>query len=234
MLTARDKAIIDDLNRFRCMSRDDIAELHFKGLKNPKYAANNILLRLHREGYIQRSTAFIPYLYFGPEVSMKKNSAKIGHFLAIVEVYKEMNRLGTLETFLVEPKFGPKGTAEPDIFCIFRNENNRRAFFFIEVQKSIYSEKQMKDKMDRYLDLFDSKVIENEVWQPENKKIFPHVLILSEQHYAIEGSYPFRIMQAQSFGQFQQMIKPKEEPKVKQESPLQIQNNSPVLRMKTT
>ncbi|WP_308160865.1 MULTISPECIES: hypothetical protein [unclassified Bacillus (in: firmicutes)] len=204
MLTARDKAIIDDLNRFRCMSKDDIAELHFRKLNNPKYAANNILLRLHREGYVQRSTAFVPYVYFGPEVSMKKNSAKIGHFLAIVAIYKEIKQLGELNTFLIEPKYGNKGTAEPDVFCIYR-----RTPFFIEVQKSIYSEKQMKDKMNRYLDLFDSRIIENEPWQPVDKKVFPHLLILSDQRYAIDGSYPFRIMQATSFTEFLQTLKVK-------------------------
>jgi hypothetical protein len=218
MLTARDKAIIDDLNRFRCMSRDDIAELHFQKLKYPKYAANNILLRLHREGYIQRSTAFVPYVYFGSEVSMKKNSQKIGHFLAIVAVYKEINRLGELDTFLVEPKYGNKGTAEPDVFCIYR-----RTPFFIEVQKSIYSEKQIKDKMDRYLDLFDSKIIKDEPWQPVDKKVFPHILILSEQRYAIDGSYPFKIMQAPSFTEFLQTLKVKIVPQ-KQE-PITIKSN---------
>ena len=30
----RDKAIIKDLQRFRCMSRDDIIDLHFQGLKS--------------------------------------------------------------------------------------------------------------------------------------------------------------------------------------------------------
>lgn len=206
MLTKRDKAIIDDLNRFRCLSRDDIADLHFQGLKNPRYAANNILLRLLREDQIQRSTAFVPYVYFGPDVNMKKNSAKIGHFLAIVKVYKEIKRLGEMDQFLVEPKYGNKGLAEPDIFCIYR-----RTPFFIEVQKSIYSEKQMKDKMDRYLDLYNSRLIENEVWQPVNFKVFPHILILSDQRYAIDSSYPFRIMQAPNFTQFLQALKPKED-----------------------
>ncbi len=97
MLTKRDKEIIADLNRFRVMDRDSIADIHFSSLKNPRQAANNVLLRLLRDGQIQRSTAFIPYVYFGPDVSMKKNSAKIGHFLAIVEVYKELRRLGRLD-----------------------------------------------------------------------------------------------------------------------------------------
>jgi hypothetical protein len=201
MLNKRDREIIDDLNKFRVMGRDSIAELHFQGLKRPKYAANNVLLRLLRGGYIQRSTAFVPYVYFGPEVSIKKNSAKIGHFLAIVNTYKEILKHGPINTFLVEPKYGKKGMAEPDIFCIFR-----RTPFFIEVQKTIYSEKQMNDKLNRYVDLFESGVVYKEPWQSQDKKIFPHVLIVSEQRYAIDGDYSFKIIQAQSFSQFIQSL----------------------------
>ncbi|MGF6947767.1 hypothetical protein QF028_000260 [Neobacillus sp. B4I6] len=69
---------------------------------------------------------------------------------------------------MIEPKYGNKGTAEPDVFCIYR-----RTPFFIEVKKSIYSEKQMKVKMNSYLDLFDSRIIENEPLQPVDKKVFP-------------------------------------------------------------
>ncbi|WML42708.1 hypothetical protein [Neobacillus sp. PS3-40] len=214
-LTKRDKAIIKDLNRFRVMDRDSIAELHFKGLKNPRYASNNVLLRLIREDQIQRSTAFVPYVYFGPEVSMKKNSAKIGHFLAIVNVYKEILQLGELETFLVEPKYGRKGEcAEPDIFCQYRKTN-----FFIEVQRTLYSEKQMNEKLDRYVDLFNSKIMADP---------FPHVLILSDQRYAIDGTYPFRILQAPSFTQFLQMLQPKTQPTAPIQS--EIKSN---LKMKT-
>ncbi len=191
-LSKRDKLIIADLNRFRVMDRDSIAELHFSKLKNPQFAANNVLLRLLREGHIQRSIAFVPYCYFGPDVNMKQNSAKIGHFLAILQVYKDMKKLGQLETFLVEPKYGKKGAAEPDIYCVFR-----KTPFFVEVQKTIYSEKQMNDKVERYVDLYESGVLENK----------PHVLILSEQRYALDGDYPFKLFQAQSFTQFMQSLK---------------------------
>jgi hypothetical protein len=194
-LTNRDKAIIEDLNRFRVMDRDSIADIHFKGLKNPRYAANNVLLRLLREGHIQRSTAFQPYVYFGPDVSMKKNSAKIGHFLAIVSVYREILQYESISRFLVEPKYGKKGAAEPDIFCIYR-----KTPFFIEVQKSIYSEKQMADKLNRYHDLFESNLLDHEDWQ-RSEKIFPHLLILSEQRYAVD-QYPFKIFQSTNFTQF--------------------------------
>lgn len=195
MATNRDKAIIKDLNKFRVMDRDSIAELHFARLKNPQVAANNVLLRLFRDGLIQRSNAFMPYVYFGPDVNIKKNSAKIAHFLAILDVYKEMRKLGRLETFLVEPKYGKKGVAEPDIFALYRNTG-----FFIEVQRTLYSPKQMREKLGRYVDLYHSGIIS----QP-----FPHVLILSQDPYVIDGDYPFKVFQAQSFSDFIATLQPK-------------------------
>jgi hypothetical protein len=222
MLNKRDKAIIDDLKKFRVMDRDSIAEIHFKGLKNPKDSTNHVLLRLIREGHIERSTAFVPYVYFSPETNMKKNSQKIGHFLAILNTYKEMLHHGTFTMFLVEPKYGKKGLAEPDIFCIYRNTP-----FFIEVQNSYFNEKQINEKMDRYEELFDSGIIQQEAWQPEGTKFFPNILIISEQRFAIEKNYPFRIMQAPSFGHLLQSLKSKSESKQT------IQNNSTTgLKMK--
>lgn len=193
MLTKRDKAIIKDLNKFRVMDRDSIAELHFTGLKNPITAANSVLLRLLRDGQIQRSTSFQPFIYFGPESQIKKQSQKIGHFLAILNVYKEMCKIGRLATFQVEPKYGAKGIAEPDIFVMYRNTG-----FFVEVQKTLYSEKQLNDKLNRYIDLFDSGIMA----QP-----FPHILILSEQQYKIGKEYPFKVFQAQSFTEFIRSLK---------------------------
>lgn len=188
-LTNRDKALIKDLNKFRVMDRDSIAELHFSNLKNPKYAANNVLLRLLRDGHVQRSIAFVPYVYFGPDVEIKKNSQKIGHFLAIVNVYKELKKLGNMGTILVEPKYGKKGDcAEPDIFCQYRQTN-----FFVEVQRTVYSEKQMNEKLDRYIDLFNSGIM---------AAPFPHILILSDQRYAIDNNYPFKVFQSDSFTNF--------------------------------
>lgn len=222
-LTKRDKAIIENLNRFRVMDRDSIAEIHFKGLKNSRYAANNVLLRLLRDGHIQRSTAFVPYVYFGPDVSMKKNSAKIGHFLAIVNVYKEMIQYSNPNIFLVEPKYGEKGMAEPDIFCIFK-----KTPFFIEVQKTIYSEKQMKDKLDRYVDLYQSGALHNEIWQPE-KPLFPNILIVTEQRYSVDRSYPFKVAQVQKFSDVIPMLKVREE---KKQQPIQNRSLNGEIKVK--
>jgi hypothetical protein len=193
MLTERDKAIIKDLNRFRVMDRDSISELHFSNVKNKKDSTNHVLLRLLRDREIQRSKSFVPYVYFGPEVNIKQNSAKIGHFLAILNTYKEMRRLGKLTTFQVEPKYGSKGFVEPDIFCEFRDTH-----FFIEVQRTLYSEKQMAEKINRYVDLYHSGVMANP---------FPHVLILSDQRYALDEEYPFKVFQAESFINFEHSLK---------------------------
>lgn len=192
MLTKRDKAIIADLNRFRVMDRGSIAELHFGCLKNPINATNSVLLRLLRDGHIQRSTNFQPYVYFGTDLRIKQNSAKINHWLAILGVYKEMRKLGLLESFKVEPKFGRKGVAEPDIFARFRKTD-----FFIEVQRTQYTEKQMRDKLDRYTDLYNSETLS----QP-----FPHLLILSEHPYELSMT-PFKAFQATSFTEFMQSLK---------------------------
>jgi hypothetical protein len=204
-MNARDKAIIRDLNRFKTMTLDDIAEIHFSHLKRPKNSASNVLKRLYRDGKIKRSATSHPYIYFGPDVKMKENSAKIGHFLAIVQVYKDICRHGKADTFLVEPKYGRKGTVEPDIFCIFASEYGRTAFF-IEVQNSVYSEKTMKEKLNRYVDLFESGIIAQEPWQG-SKAVFPIVLILSDTRYAFDERYPFHVMQSTSFSHFMNSLK---------------------------
>lgn len=205
-MTSRDNAIIRDLNRFRVMSLEDIAEIHFSNLKRPKNSANNVLKRLYRDGKIKRSTSFSPYLYFGPDTKLREHSSKINHFLAIVEVYKDIRKNGEVETFLVEPKYGKKGNVEPDIFCIFKSEYGKSPFF-IEVQKSLYSAKIMQNKLNRYHDLYDNGTINREAWQCSKQPVFPTVLILSDTRYAIDESYPFRVLQATSFSQFINSLK---------------------------
>lgn len=214
-LSERDKAIIADINRFRVIDRDSIAELHFAGLKRSVNSANSVLKRLVNDGHIRRSTKFgAPYLYLSRETTLREDSAKIPHYLAILGVYKDILRHGTLDVFQVEPKYGGKGTVEPDVFCIFRKHGmTGRTPFFIEVQNTLYSQKTMKTKLDRYLKLYESGVIAKEPWQPADRPpVFPIILIISEHRYAIDNDYPFRVIQAQSFTQFMQSLKPAQRP----------------------
>jgi hypothetical protein len=202
-LSERDKAIIRDINRFRVMDRDSIAELHFADKKCPKNSANQVLRRLVTEGHIRRSTAWgTPYLYLSVESSVKANSAKIPHYLEILRAYKEICAFGKPEVFTVEPKYA-KGLAEPDAFFIWR-----RTPFFLECQRTFYSQKQVDAKFKRYKALYDSRVIFNETWQPADRKVFPYILVLSESRWSINGKFPFKVVQAQSFRQFVESLKP--------------------------
>lgn len=184
----RDAAIIKDLEKFRCLSRDDIAELHFSNVKNAVNEANKVLLRLRRDGVIGVSKERRKYLYF-PDRSIKKDSAKIGHFLAIAEFYREIRRHEAPSIFEVEPKLGGKGLPEPDIFMAWK-----RTPFYIEVQNSRFSSSVMQAKLKRYEAYHAGGEWERASWQPPGKKIFPVLWIIGEGKYDV-GNPSFRIFQ---------------------------------------
>jgi hypothetical protein len=58
----------------------------------------------------------------------------------------------------------------------------------------------MADKLNSYLDLYNSDVIHKEPWHPDDKKVFPHVLILSELRYGV-ADYQFKVFQSTSYTQ---------------------------------
>ncbi|OBZ13322.1 replication-relaxation family protein [Bacillus sp. FJAT-26390] len=188
-MITRDKAIVADLVRFRCMTRDDVAELHFHTVKNRITEANKALLRLRRDGVIGVSKERRKYLYF-PNPSIKKDSAKIGHFLAIVEFYRQLRKYEQPRTFVVEPKIGGKGLPEPDAFVIWKNTP-----FYVEIQNSVYTEKQMTEKLNRYEAHYLSGDWEKAEWQPRDKKIYPFVWIVGAGRYDV-GVRSFKVMQS--------------------------------------
>jgi hypothetical protein len=197
----RDLAIIKDLERFRCMTRDDIIDLHFKGLKNPVTCANTVLKRLRRDGYIEVSKERQPYIYFTAPAQIKKDSTKIPHFLKIVDFYKSVVMSSIPESFIVEPKYG-KGFMEPDGFMVWK-----RAPFFIEIQRSVYSEKVMNEKVKRYEAYFLSNEWQQEPWQPEHKKVFPVVILITDTRYKIDSPY-VKFVQVQDIGQLLKLYSP--------------------------
>lgn len=198
----RDLAILKDLERFRCMTRDDIISLHFAGLKNPVTCANTVLKRLRRDGRIEVNTDFQPYIYFLSPSPIKKDSAKIPHFLKIVEFYGDLLKHQAPQSFIVEPKYG-KGYMEPDIFMIWK-----RAPFFVEIQRSVYSHKVMSEKVDRYEAYRLSREWKNESWQPQERKVFPTVIVLTDTRYNIESPF-VKFIQIQNLEQLVNMTKPK-------------------------
>lgn len=195
-MTPRDRAIIADLERFRCLTRDDVAELHFSNVKNPVKEANGVLKRLRRDGNIGCSTDRRMYIYF-PIPGIKKDSAKLGHFLAIADFYKQLRKYEQPRTFEVEPKLGGKGLPEPDAFVIWKG-----APWYIEIQRSAYTEKQMTEKMNRYEAFYLGGAWEKASWQPTVKKVFPYVWIIGAGKYVI-GTRSFRVFH----GNVEEMVK---------------------------
>lgn len=179
----RDLAILNDLQRFRCLSRDDIIDLHFSHLKQPITSCNTVMKRLRRDGYIEVNADQQPYIYFHSPAPIKKDSTKIPHFLKIVEFYKNARVYEEPKTFIVEPKYG-KGYMEPDIFMVWK-----RAPFFVEIQRSVYSSKVMDDKIKRYESYYMSNEWQQEPWQPTGKKLFPTVLVITDTRYMMDSPY---------------------------------------------
>lgn len=180
-MNKRDKAIVNDLYRFRMLSRDQIIGLHFSYLKKPVSTCNLVLKRLQDRGYIKAFKNFQPFVYAPVDSKIKENSQKILHFLAIADTFIEMKRYDEPTHLLVEPKFGEKGTIEPDLFCIFK-----RTPFFIEIQRNVYSEKVMNEKIGRYETFYYSETWKEFEWQQKDKKVFPIILFITNTRYNIE------------------------------------------------
>ncbi|MDP4549870.1 replication-relaxation family protein [Alkalihalobacillus macyae] len=193
-MNKRDTAILSDLQRHRVMSRDDIASLHFNNLKDPIKACNNVLKRMRRDGYIDAKLDHQPYLYFPYPSLIKKDSQKIPHFLAIVDFYKQATHLRKPKQFIVEPKYG-KGYMEPDVFMVWNGSP-----FFVEIQRTFYSEKVMNEKISRYEAYYRSGLWKDETWQPLDKKVFPFIIIISDTRYSIDSN--LKVFQAQSLNDF--------------------------------
>lgn len=176
----RDTRILKDLARFRCLSRDDVIALHFADIAKKITRANEVLRRMADRGLIKVDRTHSPYLYFPAEMNINIMSQKIEHYRGIFSVYRDLQQNGILERFDVEPKLGPKGTVEPDIFCIWR-----RAPFFIEVQLSnYYRSEYMTKKLARYDKYKYSRAWERLDWQPKDKKFFPQIWIIGEKKYS--------------------------------------------------
>lgn len=208
-MNKRDKAIVNDLYRFRMLSRDQIIGLHFSQLKKPVSTCNLVLKRLQDRGYIKAFKSFQPFVYAPVDSKIKESSQKILHFLAIADTFIEMKKYDEPAHVLVEPKFGEKGTIEPDLFCIFK-----RTPFFIEIQRNIYSEKVMKEKIGRYETFYYSEAWKEFEWQRKDKKIFPIILFITNTRYNIETNV-LSIVQSPNITDLVHLFETKSPPKKK-------------------
>lgn len=230
MMNERDKMILRDIELFRCMSRDQLATLHFSHLKNPVNSTNSVLKRLTRDGYIKHSNKFTPYVYFPSDSKVKENSQKIPHFLAIVDVVIEMKMFKEPKYLMIEPKFGPKGGVEPDIFCLWYGNP-----ILIEVQRNIFTSETMQKKITLYETFYYEGTWKHEPWQNAEKPRFPSILILTTTRYPVQSNV-LKINQAPSINDFIQNLQGDEKPAPPRSTPkppaIKSNNGSISLRMK--
>ncbi|MFP7736228.1 hypothetical protein ACLHDF_23040 [Priestia aryabhattai] len=193
-LSQRDKDIIGFINQFRAVDRDSLVELFFKQLKSPVNACNSVMIRLYRLGLIERTQQYSPTVYLPVDAKVKKNSQKILHFLSILDVYKQMCMFNAPKQVIVEDKpTGQKGGIEPDLFCIFKGSP-----FWIEIQRTQYSEQNMQEKIHLYEEFFFSDEWKSLHWQPEDRAaVFPSVILITPVRYAVFSDY-IRIIQVTS------------------------------------
>lgn len=175
MLKQRDKDIIRALDLFRCLSRDQISSLFFSKLKNPITSTNYVLKRLRREGYITANENHTPYIYFLNPPTIKFNSQKVNHYLAIADFYISVCSYSKPSVFHVEPRYGAN-FMQPDIFMIWD-----KISFFVEIQNSIYSARLMNEKVNRYLHYYQSDEWKKEEWNLTKEPRFPLVWIVSKK-----------------------------------------------------
>ncbi|WP_100408478.1 replication-relaxation family protein [Bacillus solitudinis] len=144
----RDLDIIKALERFRCLSRDQVAALFFANTKNAINNANVSLKRLRDRGYIDANTERQPFVYFPRPATIKKTGNKVDHFLKMADVYIALIKHKEPRRFDVEPRYD--ADIRPDVFTIWKGSP-----FFIEVQNSVYSANVMRKKLERYQAFYD-------------------------------------------------------------------------------
>jgi len=174
-MNKRDEEILENLQKFYVLDRDQLIQLHFQEQKQPITTCNRIMNRLTTKGLVKVERTTRPYNYFHNETNMKLNSTKIPHFKAITQTYLDLSHFTKPSIFEVEMKLGAKGTIEPDIYVVWNG-----APMFIELQRNRYTLKVMQAKIDRYQAYYDSKE-----WKRFTEQ-FPFILILSETRYNID------------------------------------------------
>jgi hypothetical protein len=197
----RDKEIIAALERFKCLTRDQIATLFFNHCKKPHTNANFVLKRLRRDGYITANTdkSFHQYIYFPNPSTIKKNSQKVDHYLLIAQIYIDMMKYDAVKQYDIEPILDG---FIPDAFARWKGSR-----WFIEAQNSLYTTKQTQQKLKQYLEWYQSGEWKYTQFVNTNKPIFPHVLIIGKVNKKVDVSdYPFPVAQAESIDDFMKQI----------------------------
>lgn len=124
------------------MSRDHIAQLHCLDVARPEATASRICKRLSRDGYIITipQPKDRPYLYKAKGTSIRENTSRLEHYLAIVDAYID---LGCPNVFEVEPAWP---SYRPDAYAQVDGQ-----YVCIEVQTSKVTNKRIQNKINRFV-----------------------------------------------------------------------------------
>lgn len=188
----RDLEILESLDNFKVLTRDQIASLHFKKNSNPQLTANRVLKRLRLSQHITANTdrSFQQYTYFLNPPPIKVDSQKIDHYLMIAQGYIDLNKYDTVHNYQIEPQI-PDADFIPDAYCTWLGKE-----WFLEFQNTLYTAKQLYAKLERYVAYYES-----EHWKGQ------HVLIIGKINFKIiPEDYPFQIRQVKNIDQLQDAI----------------------------
>ena len=200
-MVKRDQEIIDSLKKFRVLDRNQLIQLHFQNNKTPWVVANRVLKRLVDTKKIEVSKDARMYNYFPSPRSISKTSTKIPHFKEIANFYLSLLPYAKPPIFEVEFKTGGgKGMIEPDAFMKWSGADGKLRAYFVEIQRSVYTKKQMENKRDLYLKYKDSGL-----WK-EHAKFFPAIILVTDKKYNVDFS-PLNVVQVPHIDKFVEKIR---------------------------
>lgn len=92
IITDRDKAVLDFLNKFKIATTSTIAELFYPSLR---YAQDR-LLKLYKAKFIKRSRNNFTQEYY---YYIKQKPKQLRHHLLLTDFYREMHKIADIEIF---------------------------------------------------------------------------------------------------------------------------------------
>jgi hypothetical protein len=210
----RDLLIIKSLEKFKCLSRDQISALHFSKHARPHVSANQVLKRLRRDNYITANTdrSFQQYIYFNNPSPIKMDSQKLDHYLLMNQTIIDMMKYSPISEFQFEISV-PDAEFIPDIHVRGWLDND----WFIECQNSLYTTKQLYQKLDRYKSYFEKGYGNSE-----------RVLIIGKVNLKFNHEdYPFKVKQVRDIEDLRETIQKYKEVKYRQfKEKMKIENAS--------
>lgn len=134
---------------FPAANRDQLARLFFSDRSNPILKCTQTMqqYRQDKPKWIDVNKEKRPYVYFAYPLRIKKQSAKLDHWMALVDVYHDLKEAAVpFEIVEMEYSFG-KGYPQPDLILQINDH-----CLFVEVQRT--KETRMQKKIDQYRNLF--------------------------------------------------------------------------------